>query len=265
LLLVQVSGILEGASSSTSFPHIHNPATGAWTRVTPPAGFPAVSSLTPTDLNSSGQVVGSFRSGGTRGFIWTPDPSLPDGGSSELFHLNPQSATSTPAIPWRVSDSGHLLYHLASDLTKAAADPARRPLALFSHDEWSPPVFTDVNDYGEFVGVVYDPFSDSMRTFLATAEGFLFLSAPGFSDLAGVADFAWLYPPDVDLDQIQWVELQWNWNPDTWLAEPVWPPDGYAPPLGWDAYPPDTYAMGHALDRDGRQVHFCRTWGQGIL
>jgi hypothetical protein len=248
LLLIHVTGNRAGDDSSSTFPHIYNPHTGAWIRVTPPPGFSEVASVTATDINSHGDVVGWFRSGTNQGFVWESDPKHPEGGSSKLFTLNPKSTTPTPAIPWRISDSGHFIhssapYYHGSGTLNHAASPDQIPLSLFDSRDWTHPRFTDVNDYGEFVGVVYDPLSWSQKTFLVTEDGFFFVSALSWSDFREDNSWAWFAVPDIDLGEVQWIEI-WDWD----AYAPVLP-DGFNPPLPLEHYPQDSFALAQTIDR----------------
>jgi hypothetical protein len=258
VFLTSVCGIREDSTGYSTFPHTYNPATGRWTRVQPPAGYSTVTSLRATDVNSRGQVVGYFSSGGTKGYVWTPDATSPEGGASERFLLNPTSAAPTPAVPGRISDTGHFIhapaaYSTGTGYASTAADPQHRPLSLLSGC-WTNPMLADVNDAGEFVGTVYDPFSWSMKTFLTTQEGFLYISELSLRDFRDGAGGFWIDPPDVDVAEIDWTELDYT--------EVSYGPNGELLPP-YEMYLPDTAAIGSATDHTtGETIQFCRTcWG----
>ncbi len=200
--LFRISGIATGQSTTTTRIFTYAPSTETWSVVTPPANYGSAV-LYPTDINSRGQVVGSFYSGSSyKGFCWTPDTTLPAGGVSQEFFLNTSSSSPMGAIPRRISDTGYLLYSTSSGGTLKAADPNRRPIEPI-HNSWTPPQYTDVNDFGEYVGMIADPSSWKYVTFLAIPGGPVFLTALSDNDPA----WAWAggnNSPDVDPSQIEW-------------------------------------------------------------
>lgn len=180
---------------------VYSPATGVWTRIAPPDGFSGVNTLTPLDVNSAGQVVGYFNSGGTKGFVWTPDPASPAGGHTTVYYLNP-GGSQTLAIPKRISDTGYITAnagHLGGRSLAARLDGTEITFTgMFAN-----PVYHDVNDYGEFVGTVYNPWIYRNQTFIASEWGPIFFTGIGPNALDGMAGI-WGEIPDIDPDAIVW-------------------------------------------------------------
>lgn len=221
-LVARVQGILTGATVSTSYPYTWTSASG-WIRIADPAGFTNVNSLTPLDVNSSGQVVGYFNSGGTKGFIYTPDASG-GGGQTSVFQLNTTSGL-VAAVPKRISDSGYIVGNVGSlsgrsfvgtdsgdeisfsDWTLVDTESG---IAITTPNLWGNPTYQDVNDFGEIVGTVYNPVTQRSEIFLAALNGL----APeiGYVFLTGVepeifdgASGTWGHVPDIDPAAITWV------------------------------------------------------------
>ena len=161
IIATVVYGRYNDSASYTYRCYTYNPASAQWTYVAPPAAFPTAI-LNPTDVNSRGQVVGYTN---TRiGFIWTPNAALPAGGSSVQFFLNSSGGTQQPAIPCRISDTGYLLYSNSIALQpRLAADPKQRPISPIT-GSWTTPEYVDVNDYGEFVGMIMDMSHERMES-----------------------------------------------------------------------------------------------------
>ena len=199
-LVARVQGILTGTTVSTSYPYTWSAATG-WVRVANPAGYANINSLTPLDVNSSGQVVGYFSSGGTKGFLYTPDASGALTGQTTEFYLNPGDS-QTAAIPKRISDAGYITGNVGTLNGRSIAATVDGREITFPG--WTNPTYQDVNSYGEFVGTVYNPFTFRNETFLA-CEGFPVyqtgIGPDALEDLPGV----WGDIPDIDPDAITWV------------------------------------------------------------
>lgn len=198
IILARVNGVLTGDVSSTTFPYIYSPATGAWTRIPAPADFPTVASLTPLDVNSSGQVVGYFNSGGTKGFLYTPDAN---GGHTEVFGLH-TGGGDLVAIPKRISDNGSIVGSVGTMGGRSFA-ASQYGWEITFPGMSANPVFVDANDYGEFIGTVYNPLTSQTETFLA-AEGFpIFFTGISQSAFDGTAGL-WGSIPDIDPSAIIW-------------------------------------------------------------
>lgn len=218
IILGQVSGKLTGSSVTTIYPYIYTPATGTWTRVAAPDGFPTVTALFPLDVNSSGQVVGYFNS--SKGFIWTPGPA---GGQTEVFQLDTDDGLVS-AIPWRIGDTGHVTGTAGNLSGRSFAARPDRTEIRFSGD-WVDPVYHDVNEFGEFAGTVFNPVSLRQETFLA-CEGFptfmTGLAAPEFD-----GDYPLNWVPDIDMESIDWgpnetsggwqVGMTWDRKANQWI------------------------------------------------
>lgn len=198
LSIVRITGTPDGSATLVDHAFACDPVKGTWQRILPPDEFPNAV-LRPTDINSRGQVVGYFSSGGLKGFVWTPSANHPKGGQSRLFNLNPDGKSPQPAVPVRISDSGHLLYSFTLGGPRLAADSRQCPIQPLT-GSWTTPQYFDVNDYGEYIGRVLDPFTGQLRTFLAMPGGPSFLSALGSSDLRDALPWA----PDVDASAIAW-------------------------------------------------------------
>jgi hypothetical protein len=221
-IVARVQGILTGTTVTTSYPYTWTSA-GGWVRVAAPTGFTNVNSLTPLDVNSSGQVVGYFNSGGTKGFIWTPNASG-GGGNTSVFQLNTSSGL-VGAVPKRISDFGYIVGNVGSlsgrsfvgtnsgdeisfsDWTFVETESG---IAITTPNFWGNPTYQDVNGFGEIVGTVYNPITLRSEIFLAALNGpqqyigYVFLTgiAPdALEDLPGV----WGDIPDIDPDAITWV------------------------------------------------------------
>ncbi len=199
VILARVQGRLSGSSITTSYPYTWSPVTGAWTRVQPPPGFEAVTSLTPLDVNASGQVVGYFSSGGTKGFLWTPAGT---GGQSVVYQLD-SGGTMVAAVPKRISDTGYIAGNVGTLSGRSFAGTDSGDEITFP-DLWTNPVYHDVNDYGEFIGTVYDPVARRNVTFLAVPGFPAFSTGIGgeaLDDMAGV----WGAIPEIDPAEIVWM------------------------------------------------------------
>jgi hypothetical protein len=205
--VLRVIGVPEGAASSVSRVYTYHPATDAWLHVKLPGMVEA--SVTATDVNCRGQVVGYYSSGGIKGFVWTPVASSAAGGESLQFFINPTSASPQPAIPRRISDSGCFLYSLSTSTGSPwlPADPAQRRLTPVS-DSYPTTRYVDVNDFGEFVGTVFDPFVGAVRTFLSIPEGPFFLAR--FSHASAALEIGIEAPPEVGLGAIVWGEFDFS-------------------------------------------------------
>lgn len=233
IILAQVSGRLSDATVSTTFPYTWSPASGTWTRVLPPPGV-TVTSLTSLDVNSSGQVVGYYSSGGTRGFVWTPAAG---GGESAVFQLHTASG-SVHAVPKRISDSGHVVGNIGSLSGTGFAGTSDGDEITFS-GLLSNPVFHDVNDYGEFIGSASNPLTWGMETFLAVPGQPVFSTGIGgaaFEEMAGV----WGDLPEIDPGEIVWDEGPSGYSYfregtaiDTRTGNPVAVHEGYGAAFYW--------------------------------
>jgi hypothetical protein len=234
-VLVKITGVRIGATSSSSSFYTYNPKTDQWALVRPPSNVPGSVLLTPTDINSKGQVVGSYRVGNTNiGFVWTPNPLVPSVGESTQFFVNPSTSSPMPAIPKRIGDTGYLIYTLSSPSgTPKAADPQRRAIDPI-RDPWTTPEYIDVNDYGEFVGTIYNPMTWQINTFLAMPDGPFTLSVMSQNDLSqGGASHS-----GADYSAIEWNEVQ-CYHID-----------------GWEVFPGDvsTYPFGEVIDSEGNVI-----------
>lgn len=198
-VLIGVQGILTGTSTSKPYPFTYNPATEQWTLVLPPAAY-STANLTALDVNSKGQVVGYFTSGTTRGFVWTPDQN--GSGSSTLYYVNPGPSQES-AYPKRISDNGYMIAVSTVNGRSIPVDPAGKELNF--HSSWTNTILGDVNDYGEFVGVFYNPAEDRYETFLAIDGGGVYLTHVDAGPHWLEAPFPFSEMPDFDLEEIDWV------------------------------------------------------------
>lgn len=236
ILLVKIKGQLNGETTSSDRAYTWSPATATWTHILPPPDVPATTMLTVTDVSTRGEVAGYCNGGGSRGFIWTPDASNPGAGESKRFFVNPDSASPIPAWPRRIGSSGSLLYSSVSG--SGPLLPADR-----WHDAiepvdglWTSVRYCDVNDFGEYVGEVYDPITSDTRTFLSVPNGPFFLSALSYHR---VHEFDPMFGVPLEDDG----SLQWDYLPFPPPAPPTLQyqaPDGTA----FDPYEGHAYARG---------------------
>lgn len=194
--LVSATGTRTGdASSSYSF-YVWSPDMPTWKQVHPPTDPAGSAQMSATDVNSSGQVVGCYSSQ-PKGFIWTPGAG---GGSSEDFKMHTAAGLVT-AIPSRISDAGFVVASIPSQ-SRSVAATENGDQVIFPEPGISLS-FSDVNDYGEFIGVFRNPVTYRWETFLA-APGQPFFSTgitPNvFPDLAGIVGSF----PDIDTTAITW-------------------------------------------------------------
>ncbi|GAA5120501.1 alpha/beta hydrolase [Luteolibacter yonseiensis] len=237
--LVRVVGVRSDATTSSTRVYTYSPATGRWTWVVPPASVASTSVLTATDVNSRGQVVGYLTTGGTKGFIWTPSPSHPDGGESKQFFINPTATPPTSAFPRRISDTGHLLYTTGSPTSTdlKPADPKQVPINPLTPPTnagtWTSPVYVDVNDFGEYVGTIVNPLTGLRHTFLALPGGYFHLSTPVTAD---VVNNRLINMPDVPESSIQWQPIPTFTYPDDYYDENGYSVDPWEPYYSYDAY-----------------------------
>ena len=199
IILARVLGVLTGATVSSFHYFIYRPSEKTWTKVTPPSGVTAT--ITCLDVNSLGQVAGYYSQSGYKGFIWTPSTSDPRAGSATPYVINPTSSTPLQAIPVKISNTGYSLYTNRPGGVRRPADHKCRTITPVSNP-WTSVTYLDVNDYGEYIGTVYDPYSFKIKTFLVIPEGMLFVTAMGYDDLPVSASS--VITPNVDLETLQW-------------------------------------------------------------
>ncbi|GAA5120516.1 hypothetical protein JIN84_05695 [Luteolibacter yonseiensis] len=224
MTLVSVVGVRSDSSASSVNLHTYLPATKQWTRVTPPAGIPADTQLTGLDVNSRGQVVGYYIHSGNKGFLWTP--SSPSGGQSVQFFLNPTATSSTAAFPRRIGDTGYLLYSTGSPSSDElrAAGPDQVPIAALASST-NVVNYVDVNDFGEYVGDVWNPLTARQQPFLALPSGRIDISPVWTGNLV---DNRVIDEPHLDMSTIEWTEMPVFVYPDDFFDESGNPVDPYA-------------------------------------
>jgi hypothetical protein len=213
IILARVSGVLTGSTVSSTLHYIFRPIEKTWTKVTPPSGVTA--SITCLDVNSLGQVAGYYSQSGGKGFIWTPSTSDLTAGSASPYVINPTSSTPLQAIPVKISNTGYSLYANRPGGVRMPADHKRRAITPVSNP-WTSVTYLDVNDYGEYIGTVYDPYSLKIKTFLVIPEGMLFVTAMGYDDLPVSASS--VVTPNVDLETLHWEYPSFTY-PDDWYDE----------------------------------------------
>lgn len=209
LTLARVGGVLAGAAAHTYTNYTYDPFSQKWTRILPPSDVPLSTSMVATDVNSQGQVVGYYYSGGNKGFIWNPAAPGSLSGESKQFYLNPEAVppnSPTAAIPKRISDTGYLLYSIGSPYSPLKAATHRQLAIEPISGAINPPTYVDVNDYGEYVGVTTNPLTYTTCTFLAIPYGPVYLSELQDHPRAFDATIYGIAAPDVDYTHIQWGE-----------------------------------------------------------
>ncbi len=193
-ILIRANGRRIQDAATTNHPYIWSPENETWTHVRMPEPYTNSPYIIPTDVNSMGQVVGYFLGGGYKGFLWTPTSS---GGQSVIF-----TRQSSTCLPMRISDTGYIVARTGSPSGPTVAMDENGNDVIFS-ENWASPIFSDVNDYGEFVGTFLNPVTGYRDTFLAMPGGAVFstgIAADSLSDLGGV----WALGPDVNLDSALW-------------------------------------------------------------
>ena len=209
ITLARVTGVLTGATVNSTIYYIYRPSEKTWTKVTPPSGVTA--SITCLDVNSYGQVAGYYYQSGFKGFIWTPSTTNLGSASAVAYVINPSSAAPLQAIPVKISNTGYSLYTNSPGGVLMPADHKRRAITPVANS-WDTPSYKDVNDFGEYVGTVYDPYTFKTKTFLVIPEGMLFITALGVD--------AWqdsnplMNIPGIDLSTLAWAYPTYNYPDD---------------------------------------------------
>jgi hypothetical protein len=168
------------------------------------------------DINAAGQVAGYYSLSGYKGFIWSPASATSTTGTAAPYVINPTSATPLQRIPIKISNTGYSIYASSPSGARFPADHRKRSFSPIAAT-WVNPAYLDVNDYGEFVGTVIDPFTQSAKTFLVIPEGMLFLTELSFDELWNSTNTE-IQIPNVDFSSLDWQSVTFTY-PDDYFDE----------------------------------------------